>query len=49
MDAMKLNLDSLAVESFVTGTGGESLPALAEGPTNRCETRLTICTVPPMD
>jgi hypothetical protein len=43
-----LSLESLAVESFVTGTGGESLPAFA-GPTNNCETRLTICTVPPME
>lgn len=44
-----LSLESLAVESFVTGTGAESLPELAAGPTNRCETRLTICTVPPME
>jgi hypothetical protein len=44
-----LSLESLSVESFVTGTGGESLPAFAGGPTNNCDTRLTICTVPPMD
>lgn len=45
----KLSLETLSVESFVTGTGAESLPALAAGPTNRCETRLTICTVPPLE
>ena len=44
----KLSLESLSVESFVTGTGAETLPVFA-GPTNRCETRLTICTVPPME
>ena len=43
-----LSLESLAVESFSTGTGAESLP-VAAGPTNNCETRLTICTVPPME
>lgn len=43
-----LNLETLSVESFVTGTGAETLPAFA-GPTNRCETRLTICTVPPLE
>jgi hypothetical protein len=45
----KLSLDALSVESFVIGTGGELLPAYAGAPTHRCDTRLTICTVPPME
>lgn len=46
MKCKTLNLETLTVESFVTGTGAESLP-LEAGPTNRCETRLTICTIGP--
>jgi len=45
MKIQKLDLDALAVESFVTG-GSEEAP-VAFGPTNRCETRLTICTIGP--
>lgn len=44
---MKLNLESLVVETFAIGTGAESLPAF--GPTRNCETRETACTVPPME
>lgn len=49
MKTRTLSLESLSVESFVTGAGTEGTPALAGGPTNNCETRLTICTVPPME
>jgi hypothetical protein len=44
-----LSLESLSVESFVTGTGDEGVPAFAGAPTHNCDTRLTICTVPPME
>ncbi len=44
-----LSLESLSVESFVTGAGTEGLPVAAVGPTNNCDTRLTICIVPPME
>lgn len=44
----KLSLEALSVESFVTGTGG-AIRVRGDGPTNNCDTRLTICTVPPMD
>ena len=47
MKCQTLNLESLTVESFVTGTGAEGLHAAEAGPTNRCETRLTICTIGP--
>ena len=45
----KLSLEALSVESFVTGTGGEMRSVRGESPTRNCDTRLTICTVPPMD
>ena len=44
MNRQTLKLDSLSVESF------ETTPALVAefaGPTQRCETRLTICTIGP--
>jgi hypothetical protein len=47
MKYQKLSLESLSVESFVTGTGAESLPALEAGPTRNCETRETACTIGP--
>lgn len=49
MKTSKLSLEALSVESFVTGTGTEGTPAFAGGPTNNCNTRLTICTVGPME
>jgi hypothetical protein len=45
MNIQKLDLDALAVESFVTDES-EDAP-VAFGPTQRCETRLTICTIGP--
>jgi hypothetical protein len=45
MNIQKLDLDALSVESFVTGEL-EDAPA-AFGPTRRCDTRLTICTIGP--
>lgn len=44
MNRQTLNLDLLSVESF------ETSPAAAAGfarPTQRCDTRLTICTIGP--
>jgi hypothetical protein len=44
MNRQTLNLDTLTVESF------ETTAALAVGfaaPTQRCDTRLTICTIGP--
>jgi hypothetical protein len=43
MNRQKLNPETLSVESFQTA------PAAAElaGPTQRCDTRLTICTIGP--
>jgi hypothetical protein len=44
MNRQKLNPETLSVESF------ETAPAAAAefaGPTQRCETRLTICTIGP--
>jgi hypothetical protein len=44
MNRQTLNPDTLSVESF------ETAPAAATGfagPTNRCDTRLTICTIGP--
>lgn len=43
---MKLSPESLTVESFVTDAAADHVAA---GPTRNCDTRLTICTVPPMD
>jgi hypothetical protein len=43
----KLGLETLAVESFVTGTGAESLPVFEAGATRNCDTRQTACTVGP--
>jgi hypothetical protein len=45
MKIQKLDLDALAVESFVTGES-EGV-AVVFGPTQRCETRLTNCTIGP--
>jgi len=45
MNIRKLDLDALAVESFVTGEP-EGAP-VAFGQTQRCDTRLTICTIGP--
>jgi|GEM_PF-6738349 len=45
MNIQKLDLDALAVESFVTGET-KAAPA-AFGQTQRCDTRLTICTIGP--
>jgi hypothetical protein len=44
MNRQTLSLDSLSVESFET-----TAPAAAEfaGPTQRCETRQTACTIGP--
>ena len=44
MNRQKLNPETLSVESF------ETAPTTAAGfapPTQRCETRLTICTIGP--
>jgi hypothetical protein len=45
MNIQKLDVDALAVESFVTGEP-EAAP-VAFGQTQRCDTRLTICTIGP--
>jgi hypothetical protein len=45
MTIQKLDLDALAVESFVTGESEKA--AVAFGPTQRCDTRLTTCTLGP--
>jgi hypothetical protein len=46
MKREKLSLETLSVESFETTAGTAEFGA---GPTQRCETRLTICTVPPLE
>ena len=45
MKIQKLDLDALAVESFVTDESEDAPAAFA--PTRRCDTRLTICTIGP--
>jgi hypothetical protein len=45
MKIQKLDLDALAVESFFTDESDNA--PVAFGPTQRCDTRLTICTIGP--
>ena len=45
MKREKLSLDTLSVESFETTAAA---PELAAGPTQRCDTRQTACTIGPM-
>ncbi|HST59862.1 MAG TPA: hypothetical protein VLK84_14255 [Longimicrobium sp.] len=47
MRNQKLSPETLTVESFVTGTGAESLPAFEAGATRNCDTRQTACTIGP--